>query len=218
MSFCSNFPESVRGKIPPFLTNRERLMLGHMDKLHAYEENMKNVHNTFVLLFYWCNIFTYHGTYWCDNVPARSFPLACSSYTKTWCRGNLFHLTLSASNILYFYWIFGKYRLDVWNVLKLIINSLKQFSHYYTCLIDDIYRDVTYIPNTAYQYFVEPDNYHPNRSWEPQPKKLKILNANMEKLEEHWIELNSETVQAGNIIDVNRVATKSITLWHTDFS
>ena len=30
----------------------------------------------------------------------------------------------------------------------------------------------------------------------------------MDKVEEQWIELDSETVQPGNIIDANRVATK----------
>ena len=92
-----------------------------------------------------------------------------------------------------------------------------------TWLIDDIYPNVTYIPNVAYQYFVEPENYHPDRSWEPQPNhdhkvnnsKFKIINANIDKLEEQWIMLNSEAVLPGNIIDVNRVATKI--LWHIGF-
>ena len=84
-----------------------------------------------------------------------------------------------------------------------------------TCLIDDIYPNVTYIPNAAFQYLVEQDKYHPDRSWEPQPnrdhesnKKYQILNANLDKVEEQWLELNKETVQPGNIIDANQVATR----------
>ena len=84
-----------------------------------------------------------------------------------------------------------------------------------TCLIDDIYPNVTYVPNTAYQYFVEPDKYHPDKSLQPQTnrdhesnKKFQVLNANMDKIEEQWVELNSETVQPGKLIDVNQVATK----------
>ncbi len=62
---------------------------------------------------------------------------------------------------------------------------------------------------------MEPDKYHPDRSWEPQPnrdhesnKKYHILNANLDKVEEQWLELDKETVQPGNIIDINQVATK----------